>query len=127
VIADASVIVASVGKAASAGPIGGKDLVAPDLVIPETLNAFCKLRRAGRVVPDRAHILRLLDNIRIVPSRPHAARADELAESLEHPVYDCLYLALAEAEADVLITTDAAFERKARARGFGKSVRLVSL
>ncbi|MGA7202497.1 MAG: type II toxin-antitoxin system VapC family toxin [Candidatus Cybelea sp.] len=126
-IVDASVIVASVGNPALAGAIGGKDLAAPDLVITETLNAFWKLRRAGRVVPDRAQILRLLDNVRIVRSRPHAARADELAEALDHPVYDCLYLALAEAEADVLITADMAFERKARSRGFRKSVRLASL
>jgi predicted nucleic acid-binding protein len=127
VIVDASVIVASVGKPDSARAIGGKDLAAPDLVIPETLNAFWKLRRAGRVVPDCVQILRLLDNVRIVRSRPHAARADELAEALDHPVYDCLYLALAEAEADILITADVAFERKARTLGFRKNVRLLSL
>ena len=126
-IVDASVIVASVGKPDSARAIGGKDLAAPDLVIPETLNAFWKLRRAGRVVPDCVQILRLLDNVRIVRSRPHAARADELAEALDHPVYDCLYLALAEAEADILITADVAFERKARTLGFRKNVRLLSL
>jgi predicted nucleic acid-binding protein len=127
VIVDASVIVASVGNPASAGTIAGQDLTAPDLVIPETLNAFWKLRRVGRTLPDRAEVFRLLDQIRIVRSRPHAARADELAEALDHPVYDCLYLALAEAEGDVLITADAAFERKARTRGFRKRVRLVSL
>ncbi|HLY02725.1 MAG TPA: type II toxin-antitoxin system VapC family toxin [Candidatus Cybelea sp.] len=126
-IVDASAIVASVGKPASGRTIAGEDLAAPDLVIPETLNAFWKLRRVGRIVPDRDEILRLLDHVRIVCSRPHAARADELAEALEHPVYDCLYLALAEAEADVLITADAAFERKARTHGFRKRVRLVSL
>jgi predicted nucleic acid-binding protein len=44
---------------------------------------------------------------------------------LDHPVYDCLYLALAEAEGDVLLTADAAFERKTRARGLPKRVRVM--
>jgi predicted nucleic acid-binding protein len=102
----------------------GEELAAPDLVIPETLNSFWKLRRAGRSIPALAVLLSALDHIRIVPSRAHAARAAELAERLHHPIYDCLYLALAEAEGDVLLTADAAFERKIRAP-LRKRVRLM--
>ena len=32
------------------------------------------------------------------PLTPLAARATALAEALDHPVYDCFYLALAERE-----------------------------
>jgi predicted nucleic acid-binding protein len=126
-IVDASALVASLGNPKSGPLLLGQELAAPDLLIPETLNAFWKLRRAGRSVPALSILLSTFDHIRIVPSRVHAARAADLADRLDHPVYDCLYLALAEAEADVVITADAAFERKARTHGFRKRVRLVSL
>jgi predicted nucleic acid-binding protein len=126
-IVDASALVASFGNPESQRHLVGEELAGPDLLIPETLNAFWKLRRAGRSVPTLSVLLSTLDYVRIVPSRAHAARAAELADRLDHPVYDCLYLALAEAEADVMITTDMTFERKARTRGFRRSVRLLSL
>lgn len=105
----------------------GEELAAPDLLVPEALNVFWKLRRAGHRVPERSFVLALLDEIRIVPSRSYAPRASELAEQLDHPVDDCLYLALAEAEASVLLTADGAFARKLRARGFRKRVRLLTV
>ncbi len=123
-IVDATALVASLGNPKSERMLIGQELAAPDLVIPETLNSFWKLRRAGRSIPALAVLLSALDHIRIVPSRAHAARAAELAERLDHPIYDCLYLALAEAEGDVLLTADAAFERKVRAP-LRKRVRLM--
>ncbi|MFY9740279.1 MAG: type II toxin-antitoxin system VapC family toxin [Candidatus Cybelea sp.] len=124
-IVDASALVASLGNPKSERLLFGEGLAAPDLLIPETLNAFWKLQRAGRSIPALSILLSTLDHVRIVPSRPHAARAAELADRLDHPVYDCLYLALAEAEGDVLLTADAAFERKTRVPGLRKRVRLM--
>jgi len=124
-IVDASALVASLGNPKSERLLVGEELAAPDLLVAETLNAFWKLRRVGRGVPALAVVLSALDHIRMVPSRAHAARAAELAERLDHPVYDCVYLALAEAEGDVLLTADAAFERKTRVPGLRKRVRLV--
>jgi predicted nucleic acid-binding protein len=124
-IVDASALVASLGNRKSEPFLLGQELAAPDLLIPETLNAFWKLRRAGRSIPALSILLSTLDHIRIVPSRAHAVRAAELADRLDHPVYDCLYLALAEAEGDVLLTADAAFERKTRIPGLRKRVRLM--
>lgn len=72
-------------------------------------------------------MLALLDEIRIVPSRSYAPCASELAEQLDHPVYDCLYVALAESEASVLLTADSVFARKLRTRGFRKRVRLLTV
>jgi predicted nucleic acid-binding protein len=42
----------------------------------------------------------------IVPSSEVAKRAFGLAVQFNHPVYDCLYLALAERESITLITDD---------------------
>jgi predicted nucleic acid-binding protein len=127
VIVDASALLASLADPKVARHLRGHELAAPDLLIPETLNAFWKLRRAGREAPERSHVLTLLDQVRVVRSRTLAARAAELAEELDHPVYDCMYLALAEAEADVVITADDTLERKTRAASLRKRVRLVRL
>ena len=43
---------------------------------------------------------------RVEPDRHLQAEALALAIHLQHPVYDCLYLALARREAATLITTD---------------------
>ena len=126
-IVDASALIASFGNQRVARTLRGSDLAAPDLLVPETLNAFWKIARAGGSAPDRALVLALLDQIRIVPSRQHAARAAELAEQLDHRVYDCLYLALAESEADVLITVDAAFAKNLRSRTLRSRVHLVTI
>ena len=40
------------------------------------------------------------------PLRPLASSAAALARALDHPVYDCFYLALAEAENVPLVTAD---------------------
>jgi predicted nucleic acid-binding protein len=52
--------------------------------------------------------------ISLRPLRPLAARAAALARKLDHPVYDCLYLALAEAEGAPLVTADRRFLPLAR-------------
>jgi len=127
VIVDASALIASFGDQSVARTLRGADLAAPDLLVPETLHAFWKTARAGGRAPDRALVLALLDQIRIVPSRAHAARAAELAEQVDHPVYDCLYLALAESEADVLMTADAAFAHKLRSRALRRRIHLVTI
>jgi predicted nucleic acid-binding protein len=40
------------------------------------------------------------------PSGPLLSRALTLAQRLRHPVYDCIYVALAQAEGATLITAD---------------------
>ena len=42
----------------------------------------------------------------IEPDRHPQAEALALASHLDHPVYDCLYLALARREAALLLTAD---------------------
>lgn len=126
-ILDASAFIVALGDEGVAASFAGEDLIAPDLIVPETLNALWKLARAGGDVPQRSIVFALLDDVAIVASRPFAVRAAELAETLDHPVYDCLYLALAEARGDVLATCDARFTRKIGRRALRKHIRLLGV
>jgi predicted nucleic acid-binding protein len=125
VIVDASAFIASLADPKVAQTFRRSELAAPDLLIPETLNTFWKLARAGQSVPERSLVLALLDGIRIVSSRSCAGRAADLAEQLDHPVYDCIYLALAEAESDVVVTVDQRLVTKLRSRALRARVRLI--
>ena len=77
----------------------GDGLIAPDPIVPEVCNVvWLKLRRR-EVIEEQATAMvaglpDLLDEV--VPSIQLAARALELPRSLDHPTYDCFYLALAE-------------------------------
>jgi predicted nucleic acid-binding protein len=84
-------------------------ILAPDLIVPEVGNAAWK--KVLREEIERAHaerILRALGGLfdRLVPSVSLVSRALEIAIELQHPVYDALYLALAEAEGARLVTDD---------------------
>lgn len=48
----------------------------------------------------------------LVPAGPRVGRAHDLAVTLTHPVYDMIYLALAEREDAIVVTAD---ERLVRA------------
>jgi predicted nucleic acid-binding protein len=96
--------------AALAQPIGEAALVlAPELMLTEVANTLWKLRRADQLITlDPQQLLAdardLVD--RVEPDRHLQAEALALACHLNHPVYDCLYLALARREAATLISTD---------------------
>ncbi len=69
---------------------------------------------AGDAVEAAAGLPALFDTL--VPSAELVERACTLALGLDHPVYDCLYLALAEREGVALVTADRSLQEKA-ARG----------
>ena len=52
--------------------------------------------------------------LRLQPLTRLAVRATEIALQLDHPVYDCFYLALAEAERCLLVTADQRLREKVR-------------
>ena len=56
---------------------------------------------------------------------PHMRRALQLATQLDHPVCDCLYLALAEHLDTQVITDDRRFFTIGNATGFGARLRLL--
>lgn len=85
------------------------DLAAPDILVAEVCNAAWKKVRRAELVPAHATaIARRLARGVLTYSRSEAlaGRATAIALELDHPVYDCLYLALAEAQASVVVTAD---------------------
>jgi predicted nucleic acid-binding protein len=86
------------------------DLVlAPELMLTEVANALWRLQRAGQLAADGlqqrlSRAAELLDVIE--PDRHLQVEALALACHFDHPVYDCLYLALARREAAMLLTAD---------------------
>jgi predicted nucleic acid-binding protein len=95
------------------------DLLAPDLLPVEVANALWKkIGRREVSVAEAAEVLDVLRTTRleIRPAAPLLERALELATALDHPVYDCVYLALAEACRARLVTDDASLIRRLRRR-----------
>lgn len=86
------------------------DLVlAPELMLTEVANALWRLQRAGQLEADglQRRLSRAVELVDVIePDRHLQAEALALACHLDHPVYDCLYLALARREAAVLVTAD---------------------
>ena len=84
-------------------------VLAPELMLTEVANALWKLQRAGGLDGIDPQLLLadardLVDQIE--PDRTLQVEALALACHLNHPVYDCLYLALARREAAILLSTD---------------------
>ena len=98
---------------------GDGEFIAPDLIILELLNARWKIVRAGGLAPSVTSILDFLRRVRILPSLSYATTAAELSERLNHPIYDCLYVAIARQENLKLLTQDAHLARKLRAHKLG--------
>ena len=114
IVVDASValrwyVQASDSEAAIALLAGDEPLVAPDLVVAEVTNAAWKLVRAGAIGGEHgARIAAAVPTAfsALIGAARLSARAFALAHELDHPVYDCLYLALAELEDARMITAD---------------------
>jgi predicted nucleic acid-binding protein len=85
------------------------DFHAPDLLIVEVTNAAWK--KVMRREIDPPHAEQIAQNLPHYIHTLHEAttlsiRALEIAISLQHPVYDCLYLACAEMVDGAMITAD---------------------
>ena len=95
-------------------------LVAPTLALAEIGSAIWKRARRGEVSSaDAVAAIRVAKTLltQLVPIEELGEQAIELAIHLDHPIYDCFYLALAAREAIPLITADATqFEMARRAR-----------
>jgi len=93
-------------------------LTAPDLIIPECANILWKkVRRNELSAEEAAFAGRLLANadIELAPTRPLMDAAIEIAVLLDHPAYDCMYLALAEQNDVTFVTADSRLISKGRA------------
>lgn len=82
---------------------------APDLVFPELANALWKMERSLSISAEQAN--RALIEVprgfdRVFDSAAFFERSFEIARTLNHPAYDCFYLALSEALQAPLVTLD---------------------
>jgi predicted nucleic acid-binding protein len=96
-----------------------RPLVAPDMMPTEVANALWKkVRRGDMAIAElERSLVRLLGPaLVLIPTLPVLPRAALLAVELDHPVYDCVYLSLAEGQRATLATADARLRRAARAR-----------
>ena len=90
-------------------------LIAPDLLVAECANIFWKKVQRGELSQDEALLAaRLLQasEIELAPTRSLLEAATRIAIELDHPAYDCLYLALAIDRNCSFVTADQRLLRK---------------
>ncbi|MFZ5931410.1 MAG: type II toxin-antitoxin system VapC family toxin [Pseudomonadota bacterium] len=109
--------------------ISGEQLIAPAIILAEMANVFWHRSHVGEI--DHIQASTALAGARMMIS--HIEPIDTLIESaldlsirLGHPIYDCLYLALAHSENCVMITADKRFAKRASAMKLTKFVRLLT-
>jgi predicted nucleic acid-binding protein len=97
---------------------GIHELLSPDIFTPEIANALASAEPQKRIRTGESAIF-LNDILSAAPSlhlsAPLLIRAMEMAISTKRAVYDCIYLALAEAESCEMVTADDQFARGLRA------------
>jgi predicted nucleic acid-binding protein len=123
-VVDASVavkwVVQEEGRSDALRHAAGGQLIAPEFVLVEVASILWKKRRLGQLDAEQAQRgLAFVTGAyeRLVPTGELIARALALAIELDHPAYDCLYLACAELEEADLLTADARLSQKAKPDG----------
>jgi predicted nucleic acid-binding protein len=106
-------------------------LIAPELLVAECANILWKKARRRELSTQEALLAaRLLQgaDIELLPGRSLLEAAARMAIDLDHPAYDCLYLALAIANDCQLVTADERLLRKlGQGRRRGLRDRAISL
>jgi predicted nucleic acid-binding protein len=90
-------------------------LIAPELLVAECANILWKKVQRDELLKEEALLAaRLLQGaeVELLPTRSSLEAATRLAIELDHPAYDCLYLALAIARDCPFVTADDHFLRK---------------
>ncbi len=101
---------------------GEPTLIAPELLFAEAANALWAMCRRGDI--SRDDFAEAIDVLKAAPvavplaMRQLAAAAGRLAIDLDHPVYDCFYLALAVQEQYPVVTADRRFHGAVRAHPY---------
>ncbi len=97
---------------------GGSTLVAPALVFAEATNALWAMHRRGDIdaddLADAVHTLQAAPLSVPVSMALLAPAAARLAADLDHPAYDCFYLALAIQTQYPVVTADIRFHDRVR-------------
>jgi predicted nucleic acid-binding protein len=97
-----------------------EEVLSPDLLIPEGVNAIWKEHHFGglslSICDEALSILPDLANT-LVSSREIYRQAFLLSRTARHPAYDMFYLALARREDAALLTLDGALKKEALREG----------
>ena len=135
-VVDASVAakwVAPEPESPAADTLLGQTLLAPDLIYAELANILWKKQQRSEMSAAAADLAaRWLQQ---VPLQVHASaglmpQALQLAQRLQHPAYDCFYLALAQQADGVMVTADQRFYRRCQqpdAADLASRVRLLQV
>ena len=94
-------------------------LIAPELLVAECANILWKKVQRRELLKEEALLAaRLLQGaeIELTPTRSLLEVATRMAIELDHPAYDCLYLALAVERQSRFVTADEPFLRKLHQR-----------
>ena len=131
-VVDASVVIKWVveeeGSAAALTLLDGAELLAPDLLMSECANILWKKVVRREVTREEAGLAaELLQRaaIELVPTRAVMADALRHAIELDHPAYDCIYIALAIERGCRFVTADERLARIATQRGAPEAAQAV--
>jgi predicted nucleic acid-binding protein len=101
---------------------GSNQVIAPELLLVELGNFLWKAVRLGKIALEAAltSLPRVEAAVSLVSSTRFCPRALQLAHELAHPIYDCLYLAVAEEARCKLVTADMRVLRAVRASKYAE-------
>ncbi len=103
----------------------GTELVSPDLVLLETANVLRRKCKRGELSQEQwQRVIEALPSYFdwLLPSSGLIKAAVQLAIELDHPVYDCVYLACAASLGTTVITADTHFAGKIERAGCGGQI-----
>jgi len=131
IVIDASVavkwVIAEAGSEA-ADALLNQDLMAPVLWLAEAANSLWRRVRLGDITAEQAgvRLSGLLEApVASLPIQPYLERALRLATEIGHPIYDCLYLAVALHHDATVVTADRRFASAASRPALEGRVRLL--
>ncbi|RIA45903.1 MULTISPECIES: type II toxin-antitoxin system VapC family toxin [Sphingomonadales] len=134
IVIDASIavkwVVTEDGTDEAVSLLSGHHLSAPDLLIAECANILWKKVRLTEMSADEAMVaMRIIQraNLELCPMRSLMEPAAKLAIDLDHPAYDCVYLALAMSQGWQFVTSDARFLEKVRQSSPAAAQSILSL
>ena len=132
IVVDASVavkwIAPEAGSDAALTLVSRSDLIAPDLLLIEVANAVRRKVKDGELAHEqgRLGLLRISQRIELRASTVDVVmRAFNIALLMAHPVYDCIYLALAESTSSNLVTFNDELGGLATQHGLGGLVTMM--
>ena len=134
VVVDASVIIKIITEergsdAAAARVMLADERIAPDWIRLEVASGLSKkVRMAGLPIEQARASLSAMDFFltELADTNALVDRAFALSVLMEHALYDCLYLALAEARGCILLTADAKFVAATVRNNLSRHVELLS-